>query len=168
MGIFCAIWQLAPDTIQDLEADPSIIEDVIEELKDYNQELEESDKVYLDLDKSWSMLSFLITKKFKDSEFGFLTKSGETVGDIDLGYGPARYLSPDSVRKIVRHFGNTSIKDLWQGLALADVPEKERYPFSVDEPLEEVLENLSTHFAKLKDFLARTTKLGRGILVYMF
>ena len=56
----------------------------------------------IDLDKAWHALHFLFTGSAWEGEFpqGFLVTCGEPVGDIDVGYGPARSFTPEQVKEI--------------------------------------------------------------------
>jgi hypothetical protein len=51
---------------------------------------------FVDLDKAWHCLHFLLTGTARDGEgpLAFLLKGGTPVGDEDLGYGPARVFRP--------------------------------------------------------------------------
>src|SRR5687767_12235877 len=53
-----------------------------------------------DLDKAWHGLHYLLTRTAweGDAPLNFLVAGGREVGDIDVGYGPARVLSAAEVR----------------------------------------------------------------------
>jgi len=55
-----------------------------------------------DLDKSWQGIHYCINKSEYEAEppMDFITLGGETSGDIDVGYGPARFFRNDVVKKI--------------------------------------------------------------------
>src|SRR5262252_6456460 len=60
-----------------------------------------SDDVQLDVDKAWNGIHFLLTGDANGGELplGFIL-GGEPLGDIDVGYGPARAFDADQVRAI--------------------------------------------------------------------
>lgn len=51
-----------------------------------------SREAQIDLDKAWHGLHFLFTGREGDADLpgGFLMSGGQTIGDVDVGYGPAR------------------------------------------------------------------------------
>ncbi|HSJ03860.1 MAG TPA: YfbM family protein [Verrucomicrobium sp.] len=56
----------------------------------------------MDIDKAWHVLHFLFTGAAWEADFpeGFLATCGTPVGDVDVGYGPARSFSPKEVKQI--------------------------------------------------------------------
>jgi hypothetical protein len=62
----------------------------------------------IDLDKAWHTLHFLFTGSAWDGEFphGFLVSCGRPVGDVDVGYGPARGFTSAEVAQISAYLGS--------------------------------------------------------------
>src|SRR5690349_8374146 len=60
-----------------------------------------SDDVHLDVDKAWNGIHFLLTgdEASGDLPLGFIL-GGEPLGDIDVGYGPARAFDAVEVHSI--------------------------------------------------------------------
>lgn len=56
----------------------------------------------IDLDKTWHALHYLFTGTAWAGDFPacFLVSSGEPVGDVDVGYGPARSFTPAQTKAI--------------------------------------------------------------------
>jgi len=68
-----------------------------------------------DLGKSWHAIHFALngTRLGGDAPLNFLASEGTPVGDVDVGYGPARVLTSEQVRQLAQaiatiepdHFG---------------------------------------------------------------
>lgn len=56
----------------------------------------------IDIDKTWHAVHFLFTGSDWEGDFpeGILVSCGEPVGDVDVGYGPARSFSSTEVKRI--------------------------------------------------------------------
>ena len=84
----------------------------------------------IDLDKAWHALHFLFTGAAWEGEFpqGFLVTCGEPVGDIDVGYGPARSFTPIQVKEIAAFLKAQSGQELRDKLDPKALLEAEIYP----------------------------------------
>src|SRR5512137_2747770 len=76
------------EEIRQLLAQPESIYEFIEE-----------ERTSTDLDKAWHGIHWLLTGSTDggDEPFCFLMFGGEPVGDVDVGYGPARALTSQQV-----------------------------------------------------------------------
>ena len=80
----------------------------------------------LGIEKDCHVLHFLFTGSDWEGDFpqGFLVSCGEPVGDVDVGYGPARSYSPAEVQQIADflksqiadHSAPSSIRNAWLSL----------------------------------------------------
>src|SRR5512135_1798793 len=82
-----------------LRADPSGIQRVLYPQSDGDTMM--SDDVHLDVDKAWNGIHFLLTGDAQHGTppLGFIV-GGKPLGDIDVGYGPARGFDAAEVRAI--------------------------------------------------------------------
>lgn len=167
MGMSLVLWQMAQETLDDLDNNPSIVEDVIQELEDYNEELPEDQKVYLDIDKAWCGIDHLLKKYHPARPSGFLTVQGKDVGKIDLGYGPARYFYPSETVPIHQMLQGVSFERLRDGATVVDLVAAKVYPFYEDQSEEDVFVYLQDHWTALTQFIARTVKQNRGLMLYL-
>lgn len=80
--------------IQGLLAEPETIESIL-----YPESDEQSDGVNeMDVDKAWHGIHFLLCGNTWEGEhpLNFVVCGGQYVGDVDVGYGPARvYMSAE-------------------------------------------------------------------------
>ncbi|MFN0099643.1 MAG: YfbM family protein [Gemmatimonadaceae bacterium] len=76
--------------------------------------LAEDEGPVADLDKAWHGLHFLFTGTADggDSPMNFLTVGGDDIGDVDVGFGPARAISPPEVIAIARQLRGLSDEEL--------------------------------------------------------
>ena len=129
-----------PDTISDyLARDPEDAADAGEAYAD------------LDVDKAWHGLHFLLTgTAWKGPPpLDFIVKGGRQIGDVDVGYGPARAFSSADVRVIAAALRPIGPADLEARFDPAAMSQLDIHPSIWDRPREEdtlgyLLENYST------------------------
>jgi hypothetical protein len=89
----------------------------------------------LSIDKAWHVLHFLFTGSAWEGDFpsGFLCSAGETVGDNDVGYGPARWFDRDQVAKISDYLQQLDDQKLREKLVPEQLVENDIYPSAWDD-----------------------------------
>jgi hypothetical protein len=130
MGMYLAMCTLSDANIQRVLADPPLIWKVVapddldayenargkpsgfldkifgqrngktEQLTEFT--LADDEVIHTDLDKAWHGLHYMLTKSAWEGEepLNFLLKGGVEVGDIEVGYGPARVFTSEEVHQI--------------------------------------------------------------------
>lgn len=137
-----------------------------------NETLDESDN--FDVDKSWHILHYLFTGTAWEGESpeGFLVSAGEPIGDVDVGYGPARSFRSDDVPRILGFLNGLTDDQLRERLSTASKPENELYG-NYDEGWEDEigfdaeLSALKEHIESLKTFIADTENRKLGLIAYI-
>lgn len=83
-----------------------------------------------DVDKAWHALHFLFTGSDWEGEFpqGFLVSCGEEIGDVDVGYGPARSFTPEQVKAIFQFLSALNRRELRGRLDPEKMNKMEIYP----------------------------------------
>lgn len=86
---------------------------IITELESAGVTADSAGEEGLSLEKSWHCLHYLLTGTAwqTDSVLGKAILGGVEIGP-DIGYGPARYLEPDEVKKVAKALKTLSKKDL--------------------------------------------------------
>lgn len=130
------------------------------------QSLLRPDAVRGELEKSWHALHFMFSGKADDAPppLGLLCTGGEEVSD-DLGYGPARYLSPPEVvafRDVLRAIDDAEFDRRFD---LAAFERNDLYPNIWDEDRDDLLEEYRTYFEQLCNDLDATVAAGEGLLI---
>lgn len=127
----------------------------------------------LQLDKTWHILHYLMGNgdEYQDLAFprGFLLfPEAESVGDIDIGYGPAELYSPDQVRRIADFTDSLDPAEMKRRLNPAELSEAEIYPAiwnSSDLDLESMWNDIyENYFLPMKAFLHETAERDLAIL----
>lgn len=133
------------------------------------------DAYSMDIDKAWGGILYLLTGKAfasgsPEDEVDSLNRiffSAQFFDeDIDVGYGPAHYLTPEQVAGIHRKIASLTEADLkahYDPEAMSE--EEELYP-SLDWN-EEDFEYLYSHFQVLKSFFATAASRGEAIVTFL-
>lgn len=133
--------------------------------------LSDGEGVNADLDKAWHGIHYLLTRTAweGDKPLNFLVAGGRPVGDIDVGYGPARVLSAAETRAAHEALAQLSDDDLRGRFDPGDMTSKEIYPEIWDRPPEEddTLSYLLEHVGTLREFLAQVVEQRQGLVVHL-
>jgi len=125
----------------------------------------------MDLDKAWHVLHFLFTGSAWEGEFpqGFLVSCGKPVGDVDVGYGPARGYTPAEVAQISAYLESLDLSALRTSLGPKRLSEEGIYPdFGSEEPIsDEDWEYCSGAFNNMAAFVSETASRQMALLVYI-
>ena len=133
--------------------------------------LSDGEGVNVDLDKAWHGIHYLLTGTVWEGgePLNFLVSGGRSVGDIDVGYGPARVLSAAETRAAHEALTQISDDDLRGRFDPGDMTSKEIYPEIWDRPPEEddTLSYLLGHVSTLREFLAQAVEHRQGLVVHI-
>ena len=133
------------------------------------------DAYSMDIDKAWGGILYLLTGKAfasgsPEDEVDSLNRiffSAQFFDeDMDVGYGPAHYLTPEQVAGIHRKIASLTEADLkahYDPEAMSE--EEELYP-SLDWD-EEDFEYLYSHFQELQSFFATAVSRGEAIVTFL-
>ena len=161
-----ANFRALPDTeLNGLIADPSGIEQLL-----YASFFGGSSNGHdeLEVDKAWHGLHFLLTGTAWDGDFplNFIVVGGEEVGE-DLGYGPARALRSEDVRKIDAALEPLTGDELGRRFDAERMTELQIYPFGWSQDPDGELEYLLEFYGELRAFVRHTSEQGHALLVYL-
>jgi hypothetical protein len=119
------------------------------------------------LEKSWQHLHYLITGKLDDAPppLGNAILGGTPIGD-DVGYGPARYLTPQQVREVADALAAIPREELVRRSA-AEMPLPRGIygvdPSGQEDDLEETLE----YFDELVQYYSEAAEQGNAVFLYL-
>ena len=127
-----------------------------EELEDRFHSIEiYDDPNFIDIDKSWQGIIFLLTGQNLQNASGELLSIifGKNFVDQtqNFGFGPAQYLTSEEVKTINNKISNIKIEELHSKFDPIKMDKLEVYPRIWDEG-ETAFEYLSQNFIKLKEF----------------
>ncbi|MDH5600127.1 MAG: YfbM family protein [Gammaproteobacteria bacterium] len=129
----------------------------------------EGENIDDDLDKSWHGIHYCLNKTEYEAEppMDFITLGGETVGDIEVGYGPARLLNSETVREIHQRLLKITTEQLHQNYDPDEMNKLDIYPNIWVRDDEEGFEYIEDYFENLKTFTANCVKHKLGMAVYL-
>jgi hypothetical protein len=130
------------------------------------------DSDVFDLDKFWHIYHYLFTGSVWDGDFpeGFLVSAGRSIGEIDVGYGPARSFSSVEVCGIQKFLDSLNHAEIRTRLASVPAASDDLY-YSVawenDSGIDEELKALVEELQNLKKFVTETTLQKKGLVVWL-
>lgn len=159
MSMICELFVISSGTAQQLSANPAEIHNLLESL-------DESENA-VSLEKSWHALHFVLTGTANegDEPLNFILLGGTPVGDEDVGYGPARLLSPQFVSQLNAVLTPITADVFDDRFDLAAIDAADIYPQIWDEPREELLDEFASYFSEMKEIVARAAQSNAAMLV---
>jgi hypothetical protein len=118
----------------------------------------------LNLEKSWHVLHFLLTGEAEETQppLGNAILGGKEIGD-DLGYGPARFLTPQQVQEVASALASMKKEDLASRFNLDAMIKAQIYPVRDESELELAQE----YFEDLSRYYADAAVAGNAMLLYV-
>jgi hypothetical protein len=118
----------------------------------------------LNLEKSWHVLHYLLTGEAEEAPppLGNAILGGKEIGD-DLGYGPARFLTPQQVREVASALASMKKEDLASRFDLDAMIKAQIYPVRDESELELAQE----YFDDLSRYYADAAVAGNAMLLYV-
>ena len=136
-----------------------------------NLEFKDGEGIETDLDKSWHGLHYLFTHSEweGDPPLNFIICGGHAVGDIDVGYGPARTIGSEEVKIIDEALKKIDHEYLTSRFNPEDMMKKEIYPeiWDRDPEDDDTLEYCIEYFEVLKNFIAEAGENKMGLVIYL-
>jgi len=168
MSIICNLRSATDAQLKALLAEPEQLEAFLEDEEDFG-DAAGSAFLELDLDEAWHGIHFLLTGTAVEGQapLDFLERGGREVGEVDLGYGPARCFDSAQVRAIAQALAPISAEQLRARFDPERMRMLEIYPDIWDgqqgekDPLGYVL----SYYAELEAFLARVVALNHGMVL---
>ena len=134
-------------------------------------ELTPEEGLTTDLDKAWHGIHYLLTRTAWEGEppGNFLVTGGRKVGDLDVGYGPARVLTSSETRAARDWLNSIEEDELRSRFNPEDMLAKEIYPdiWAPDPAEDDPLGYLVEYARTLRGFLNQAVDEGLGIVVYL-
>jgi len=163
MGMIACFTSLAPEALQHLRDNPDEIGDFL-----YPDGGEGEPPNYVDLDKAWHGLHYLLTG---DAYGGPMPLSLAVFGGVEFGpeisYGAARFLTVDEVAAVATALAGITPEALRQRFNPDEMEELEIYPqiWTRDDP--ETLDYLLDAFPELQQFYANAATRGEAAILWI-
>lgn len=130
----------------------------------------EADRPSLDVDKAWHGIHFLLCGNAWEGMYplNFIVAGGTPVGDVDVGYGPARAFTSAQVAEIAQALESITADQLRAKFDSKIFFDNDIYPNIWNEPIEECLDSyVLSYFEGLKTFIFKVRDDNRGLIVYL-
>jgi len=120
------------------------------------------------LNKAWHAIHFALTgsRLGGDEPLNFLVSEGTPVGEVDVGFGPARVLTSDTVRAIAGRLAEISPDDIAARVDLRELDEHQIYPGNWQRDGLSV-DYVVTNYREMRNFIARLADRGDGLVLYV-
>jgi len=131
-------------------------------------EAKEEDELYLG--QTWEGIHFMLTGANQaggDEPLCYLTRGGQDIGEVDVGYGPARALKSGRVKAFAEALMGISQDEFRRRFSAKEIVQAGIYPPHLGEEGEHDPDCLAGYFAKLKPFVTATAKAGLGLVVWL-
>lgn len=129
----------------------------------------EGENIEEDLDKSWHGIHYCLNKTNYDATppLDFITSGGEQAGEIDVGYGQARFFRSTTVKDIHRLINNITAEEIRASYNPSEMHKLDIYPDFWERDEETSFEYISENFELLKTFISSCVKHNLGMAVYL-
>ncbi|MEG0852186.1 MAG: YfbM family protein [Flavobacterium sp.] len=168
MGMIGNLLRVTKAELESYLEDSSLLEDKI-----YNDEVnddEPENEKFVDIDKTWDGIIFLLTGQSLDTTESHLARilfSGQIIDEEqDLGLGPAHYLTPDEVVELNNEISTITVADLKQKFNPEKMTELQIYPTIWGEG-DDAFEYLADGFSSVQNIFANAAKNSEAIITFI-
>lgn len=161
VGCFAAV---SPETLNQLRSDPEAIEDYL-----YPNDGDDEPPYYIDVDKAWHGIHYLLTGQADGGIFplSLAVVGGEEFGP-EVGYGPARFLTPAQVAAVSAALSSLNAEALRERFNPQDMKAKDIYPDGIwVRDGEDAFDYLMEGYQQLVVFYRDAASRGDGALQWL-
>jgi hypothetical protein len=153
--------QVTPQLLEECKRNPALIQQLLDEAA--------AGAGALNLDKAWNGVHWLLTGNIApgDTPASRIIYGGTEIGE-DIGYGPARYLSPQEVREAASELSKMAQESMIHRYNPQEMDEAGVYPSGwADDPKESLAWLLESYQRLVPYFLDAAAK-GNAMLTFLF
>jgi hypothetical protein len=155
--------RVSPGQLAELRANPDSIADFL-----YPADGAPSLANHLDVDKMWHAIHFLLNGDTWEGEVPVVNAvlGGEPIGEVDVGYGPARFLKPGEVRALAEALSDIPADELLARFDPTALNDADVYPQGWSgNPHDR--EYIASNYRQLVAFLRAASENGEAVIVYL-
>jgi hypothetical protein len=132
----------------------------------YGSGADDSERVVLN--KAWHAIHFVLTgsRLGGDEPLNFLVTEGTPVGEVDVGYGPARVLGSQQVRQLAAALAAIQPEDVARRVDLKRFDDEAIYPGNWQRNGYDV-DYVVTNYREMRDLVGRAAERGHGLILYI-
>lgn len=168
MGMVAIFRRLSDADVARLLAEPNLIDDYVgnEDVPDGFGPFTE-----LDIDKAWHGIHFLLTASAweGDPPLNFVVSGGAPVGEVDLGYGPARVFSSAEVQTLAAALEPIEAPELQARFDPEAMMSADIYPAIWDRAPEDddTSGYVVGYYESLREFVLEAAQAQQALLVFL-
>ncbi|MBX7104741.1 MAG: YfbM family protein [Gemmataceae bacterium] len=159
--------RITPDELAQLRANPSSIAEFLYPKAGPRPSADRR----LDIDKAWHAIHFLLCGDTWEGQPPLVNAvlGGQPLGDVAVGYGPARYLTPDEVKETFDALDGIPTHELLEGFDPQALDDAEIYPqgWSRNSASSEDQEYIGGNYSSLVEFFRKAASSGDAMLEYL-
>jgi hypothetical protein len=121
---------------------------------------------HLDIDKSWHAIHYLLNSDTWEGEPFFDVVLGGTELGEDIGYGPARYLSPKEVQAVANALQELPAFEVLERFDAQRLNDAEIYPHGWSGSPEE-LDYIRDNYLALTEYFRKVAEAKDAMLIYL-
>ena len=162
MGMTASFASITPAELEELRCDASSASDLL-----FERVAADNLASGVDIDKSWAAIHFMLTgSQWGGAEPELLPVMGGTEIGADIGYGPARYLTPAQVEAAHGVLNALPSAELKKRFIPAKLEEADIYPSGIwlDEGTDG-FEYIEHWYEQLRQFYAAAARNGNAVLL---
>ena len=156
--------RISPDELALLKAEPERLFGLLYP----EDETDLSSDRHLDIDKTWDAIHFMLNGAAPDEcqPLYNVVLGGTEISDEDVGYGPARFLTPEEVKSVATSLSTITVTALLVSYDPEAFLAASIYPESWGT-IEEEREYLGQHYSRLVTFFGKAADAGDAMLLYL-
>ena len=134
----------------------------------YSEVNKRSESAHLDIDKSWHAIHFLLNDSQWEGTYPLVcvVMGGECIGEEDVGYGPARYLTSQQVKEVANAMDQITERQLLDKFDAELMNREEIYPQGWCDSQEE-RDYIGQYYSSLGKFFRSAADAGDAMIVYL-
>jgi hypothetical protein len=174
MSMIGNVLRLSPEQAAQLQADPDLIEAVLEACSGFGDSDDAAElgdlAPQLDLQKNWHVLHYLLTgEAWGGSAPQNFLLSGTEIGDDVTGYGPARLHSAAMTQSVSKYFETLDFAALLAGLDFGKMKAKDIYAVDEASDAEKAVwvTELTENLQELREYLSLAAAKGELLLIWL-
>ena len=132
----------------------------------YGSAADASDQIALD--RAWHAIHYVLTgsRLGGDEPLNFLVDEGTPVGEVDVGFGPARVLTSEQVRRLARALAAIAPDDVAKRVDVKRFDQEAIYPGNWQRNGDGV-DYVVSNYRHMRELIERTADEGRGLILYI-
>lgn len=135
-------------------------------ISEFLYDTEHNDDEYVDIDKAWHAIHYILCGQSWEGEVPYFNAvlGGTEINDEDVGYGPARYLTPSEVKEVYEAIKNITEEEFKSKFDYEELLDNDIYPqFDSDEDADYVW----GYFEDVQEIFKRASLKGKYMLLFI-